>query len=387
MIIEQGTLTELQPDEARYTLVDEMTPGFTVEVRPCGEVRLFDVYTFEGKKVRTLLGVYPDVDVEVARRSVIERRERTSRVAAAQRKAHQRSYRRSAGASLEEMIDTYKRAHVAGLSEHSQTQYSQMLNLVAGHYMDLPAIQPATVRTYMDAMGGTPVKANRYLAVLSSFCRFLVERGHLQYNPAACISRYKERPAIKTMSEADLTALGRALVDSKAVEDTKLAIRVMLCTGVRVGECTGMTYGELGQLKDGGLYEWNLPGSRTKNGRDFLCYLPTSELCHEFLGRYEKRRATKSELVFRSNAGTVRQAMKRMCDAVGIDHYSPHDLRRTVGTLLAREGYNPDLRGVFLNHAKAGVTDRHYNQYDYATEKAEMALVIHEIMRKTGVLV
>ena len=46
-----------------------------------------------------------------------------------------------------------------------------------------------------------------------------------------------------------------------------------------------------------------------------------------------------------------------------------HDLRRTVGTHMARLGITKDVRARVLNHAMQGVTDRAYNVFDYASDK------------------
>jgi integrase len=58
----------------------------------------------------------------------------------------------------------------------------------------------------------------------------------------------------------------------------------------------------------------------------------------------------------------------------GTPPWTPHDLRRTVLTQLARMGTMPIVIGAVANHlsvTKANVTFANYVQYDYAKEKRE----------------
>ena len=61
-------------------------------------------------------------------------------------------------------------------------------------------------------------------------------------------------------------------------------------------------------------------------------------------------------------------------DRFGLDHWTAHDLRRTVISNMAKLGVAPIVLGHIINHrsvTKAGVTLSHYVQYDYAKEKRE----------------
>ena len=57
---------------------------------------------------------------------------------------------------------------------------------------------------------------------------------------------------------------------------------------------------------------------------------------------------------------------------VGTQPFTPHDLRRTAATFLAKSGTTDDVIDAVLNHAKRGVI-KVYNQYRYDREK-QMAL-------------
>ena len=48
---------------------------------------------------------------------------------------------------------------------------------------------------------------------------------------------------------------------------------------------------------------------------------------------------------------------------------TPHDLRRTVETGLARLKIGREIRDRILNHKDRSVSGIHYNKYDYLSDK------------------
>jgi integrase len=70
---------------------------------------------------------------------------------------------------------------------------------------------------------------------------------------------------------------------------------------------------------------------------------------------------------------------ERVADFVGIRNQhlptiSPHDLRRTAGTLMAKAGVSKEIRGHVLNHVTGAKTLRStdvYNVHDYHREKRD----------------
>ena len=68
--------------------------------------------------------------------------------------------------------------------------------------------------------------------------------------------------------------------------------------------------------------------------------------------------------------------MARLVAELKISTVSPHDLRRTVGTEMARMGLPVHVRSLVLNHSPQtrGVTDAVYNRYAYDKEKRSRAV-------------
>lgn len=59
---------------------------------------------------------------------------------------------------------------------------------------------------------------------------------------------------------------------------------------------------------------------------------------------------------------------------------SPHALRRTVGTQMAKLGLPTHVRSLALNHSpmSRGITDAVYNRYAYDREKREVLMAWEE---------
>ena len=102
----------------------------------------------------------------------------------------------------------------------------------------------------------------------------------------------------------------------------------------------------------------------------------------EFRRAVSVARAAESTFVFPSPADVskhiredaVTKALKRICKRIGIERLGPHDLRRTVGTGLARLGVSKEIRSRVLNHAddiKSDVTTVNYDVHDYMNEKLD----------------
>ena len=83
----------------------------------------------------------------------------------------------------------------------------------------------------------------------------------------------------------------------------------------------------------------------------------------------------------------VTRAMSRFMAALGIKDATVHDLRRTVGTNLARMGVSKDIRARVLNHVNGArsVTDAVYNQHEFVAEKrAALEMWEAELRRIVG---
>ncbi|CAK1939792.1 tyrosine recombinase XerC [Vibrio crassostreae] len=254
-----------------------------------------------------------------------------------------------------------------GLSLHTQRNYKQQLETMAGHLVtlglkDWGQVDAAWVRQLASKGMREGMKASSIatrLSSLRSFFDFLVLRGEMTANPAKGVSApRKQRPLPKNL---DVDEVGQLL---DVNEDDPLSIRdrammeVMYGAGLRLAELVGIN------LKDvlGRQGEIRVIGKGDKERK-----APFSGLAKEWVDKWLKVRgelASPGETaLFVSKLGTRishRSVQKRMEEwgkkqAVA-SHISPHKLRHSFATHVLESSQN--LRAVqeLLGHENISTT-------------------------------
>jgi hypothetical protein len=143
------------------------------------------------------------------------------------------------------------------------------------------------------------------------------------------------------------------------------ALQAILLTGQRPGEVLRM---RAEHVKDD---VWCMPGASdpaagwlgAKNSRNHRVPLPPPVL--------DAINGSKSGFVF-DPKGRLDVAMKKACATAGIaDRVTPHDCRRTFGTLVTRLGFGRAAMDRLLNHADHSVGSI-YDRYNYASEDRQI---------------
>jgi integrase len=227
-------------------------------------------------------------------------------------------------------------------------------------------IRRRDVRDLIDGIEGD-VLPNRVLTVVRTVFRFALTRDWIEASPAEGIEKPKdetERDRFLDMAEA------KRVWDATALLGYPFGpyVRALMLTGQRRTEVAAMRWNDVDL--DAGT--WLLKAADTKGERAHL--VPLSQPMVDLL----KGLPQLGDYVFTTDGQTHISGYakgKARLDAFLAAGSSPpepwtlHDLRRTVGTHMARLGVTKDVRARVLNHAMAGVTDRAYNIFDYAADK------------------
>jgi integrase len=164
--------------------------------------------------------------------------------------------------------------------------------------------------------------------------------------------------------------------------DAAAALRLILVTAARPGMVAGMVSAELRDLRGPSEHgpHWSLSAERMKAGSAFIT--PLSGLALELLQPYLKR-DPKARL-FKQLAGRnqLHEAAQRLVEGLGMERWTPHDLRRTAATILDQSGYSLEQIGALLAHTRKGVTAI-YARWDKFDLRREMAMVIERSLRET----
>lgn len=237
-------------------------------------------------------------------------------------------------------------------------------------------ITRAEITRFIDSIAlETPVMARGVLGQFSSFYGWALPRlDRLQFNPCRDAGRPpppKARDRVLDVREVGL--LWNILGEEGPPFGP--AIKLLLLTGQRRNEVFSADRSEFDF--EAGL--WTIPASRAKNGIAHLVplALPAIDLLNEIwaLSDSDKLLASRGDTEtgpsgFSKTMARLRRAMETQMGR-SVQHWTLHDLRRTVATGLQRLGVRLEVTEAVLNHvsgSKAGIVGV-YQRHNYFEEK------------------
>jgi integrase len=381
----------LKAEGQRVELMDGAVPGLGIRVSPTGRKSWFLRYGPREARRRIVLGPYPALTLDAARnkaRELVAGVKIKDRDPMAERQAARAARRKAETATFEALAACYLEEHakqrkrLRGWREDERKLRVEVLPVWGSR----PAaeIRRADVRALLERIaeerGG--VSANRTRALLSKVFSFGMEKERVESNPVHGVKRlYVEKPRERVLTEEELRTLW-PLFD-RLLPTVAAAWRLILLTAQRPGEVLSMRWREL--ERDSRGWWWNLPAELTKTHRAHR--VPLSP---QALAVIEALRPLtgSSEWVLASRVDGKRltwlsPSAARLRAWSGLEHFTPHDLRRTAATWLGRSGVRPDTIDQLLNHA-AGRISRTYNRAGYDTEKRQAVILLGDLVE--GVL-
>ena len=222
---------------------------------------------------------------------------------------------------------------------------------------------------------GSPVLANRVLAIVRKMFNWCCERGTLETSPCDRVKAPSpETKRDRVLTDAELGLIWRA-TDHLGYPFGPY-FKLLILTGQRREEVAGLARLEL----DRDLTMWTLPAARAKNNvqhqvpivpwaRSILADLPRieqSDFCFTTTGTssisgYSKAKASLDAAITQLNRGKP------------IAAWVVHDIRRTVATNMAKLGIAMPAIERLLNHVSGsfGGVVGVYQLHDFADEKRQ----------------
>jgi integrase len=289
-------------------------------------------------------------------------------------------------------LDTFQQLAADYVTEYSSTKnrsWKQADALVKKHLLptlgNLKAheITRSDIARVMRAIKA-PIAANQALAAASAIFSWALkaEVGGITVNPCRLVERHESKSRERVLSESEVPRFWEAFDQAGLVRS--MALKVLLLTGQRPGEVRHM---RAEHLVDGW---WEMPGAPdpefgwpgTKNGANHRVWIPAPALA--LIKELHDGELTTSGYVFggpRDGAVTkIDEAMASACKALGVERATPHDLRRTHGTMIASLGFGRDSMNRIQNHKEGGIATV-YDRHKYADEnKKVMEAVASKIM-------
>jgi integrase len=360
------TLRKIAPKVAAYNIWDLKEKGLVLRVQPSGSWAFKAVYHHHGRPRWYHLGRMGLAD---ARRMAAK--VRLSALEGKDPVAERRAERGSG--SFAELAARY----VEEFAKRNNKSWRQADALVKRHLLpkwarlDAKTITRADVRALM-AKIAAPVVANQTLAAASAIFSWGIKQEVVALNPCLGVERNKTVSRDRTLSDAELPLFWNAFADAGATRAA--ALKVLLLTGQRPGEVAHM---RREHISDGW---WTMPGEPvptlswpgTKNAASHRLWLP--QAARAIIG------SATTGFVFEKPALSLPAAMKKVCQNIGAERTTPHDLRRTHGSTITGLGFGREAMNRVQNHREGGIADV-YDRHEYAEEnKRVMEAVASHIL-------
>jgi len=403
--------------------------GFAIRVLPSGVKTWLFIYTITGKRRQMNLGDYPDISLAKAKERLIDVRQAfkdgkdPQEVGFEWHRNPERDRREAAKKAEAESKDpTVKKLAQEYIEKHAKVNKRESSAKEDQRILDKDVLPVWGERKAKDirkrdvvllleevAKRGPALTHNVFKLVRKMF-NFAVSRDILEFTPCTGIkiddyAQVHSRDRVLKEPENnngldEIFTFWKELDKASMSDETKRALRLILVTGQRPGEIAGIHESEV----DGRW--WTIPVERRKvkeksknKPQPHRVYL--NDMAIELLGEpsvggyyfpspvnktddhgtpiyqhidknalaYAVRRNLKDYKPRRTIKGKVISMVKVKEDRkMEIEHFTPHDLRRSCSTRLAALGYKDEVNDAILGHVKQGVIGI-YNQYKYDPEK------------------
>jgi len=336
----------------------------------------------DGKKRRTTIGPWPQIGLAEARAKAAELKVRIHK--GLDPAGDVTAYKKAE--TVDQLLDQFLANHPrpnASWTKEVTRIFTKDVRPIIGS-VKLPDLTRAHVRGVLDRVRGrgATVTVNRTLAAVRRALSWAVTKDLLETNPAMNLpTDIEERHKERALSVQEIRGFWTGLETAKMSARSKIALRLVLVTGQRPGEVCGARRDEL-DLENAA---WIIPADRTKNRKPHLVPLspPAVQLFREaidlgkggecvFPSRPRSGTGKKHEKPLESHA--LSHAMRGELKSLELAKLpaTPHDLRRTAASQMARLGISDRIVGRILNHGselRRTITSQVYIHHDYAQEK------------------
>ncbi|HUI35184.1 MAG TPA: site-specific integrase [Stellaceae bacterium] len=367
--------------ESEFFLWCDRLPGFGARIYPSGRKTFLAQVRVGRFQRRIKIGAYGPYTVEKAR----ERGEAIIRAAAEGRDPQREKTEAKQALTVAELCDEYleaarsglvmtrfkrpKRAATVAIDEGRVIRHIKpLIGTIAARDLRRADVQRMadgiakgkTAGTFKGKTRGRAVvtggvgTAARVVELLGGILSWAEKRELVPGpNPAHGVETARGEAKDRVLNADELQALGKALTENEAMMPMAAgAAKLIALTGLRREEACGLRWAEI-----------DLAGSclrleTTKTGRSMR---PIGKPARDVLQSLPR---LSEEWVFPNRGGTGRGELKAsiatLFNAAGLKDARSHDLRRTLGSIAANEGYGDATIAELLGHSRRGVTQRHY---------------------------
>lgn len=373
--------------EKRAEIPDGSVKGLMLRVGPRGRPTWTLRYTIAGgggttargkdlagrKFFRVSLGEYPELSIKDARARASTFLAKAARGQDPIAELEERATTRKG--TVSELVQDFMDGHVRGRLRSAKSAEWVMNHFVLPRFKDaIPEkIKRADIVAFLDDLARTakPTAAIDTRKWLSIMFAWAVEKGRLETSPVTGV-----KPPIKAKSRERVLSIEEARAVWKAAGDepypSGTLVRLLMLTGARLRE---IGHARVSWL-DRRLACLDIPGEAYKTGDPTV--IPLIPVAMEIIEQIKL--PADAIFLISSNGGkrpvwtVTPEALARIRTRAekelgrSVEHWTLHDLRRTVATHLARLGVDEIVIERVLGHRIGGVKGV-YNRYRYVEEK------------------
>jgi integrase len=395
MKLTDAAIRSFKPRENPYAVGDATCPGLCVRITPKG-VKTF-AFAYRNRTTRKVtwltLGRYPDLSLTRARELANDARKVVANGGSPQAAKAERIDAEQKAKTYAEVVVLYHDAKLVSLRSGKKTL--KTLERIGRVYdwndRALSSITDDDAAEMLQDIAderGRKAAANQTKHILHAMFKWAKQPGRkfTAVNPFADLPAPGGMiaPRDRFLSSAEIKQLWRALDEPerfKVSRDAATALRLILATAARPGMVAGMVGAELRDLTGPSEHgpHWSLSAERMKAGSPFIT--PLTGLALELI-RPHLQSDPEARLFKLGGRQQLYEAARRIVEGLGMERWTPHDLRRTAATILDKSSYSLEQIGAILAHTRKGVTAV-YARWDKFDLRREMAMVIERSLRQT----
>lgn len=189
--------------------------------------------------------------------------------------------------------------------------------------------------------------------------------------------RIKQVKKDRTLSDGELGVFFPWLETAGLSKNVQAILSLILLTGMRPGEVSGMAWADI-NLEQG---VYTLPGVKTKTGKGRDVQLSKQAVTllrglvsdQKYVFEGKGRGGVSNGIPMTAKTVHVGMSLVKIPRPVTGDaeQWTPHDLRRTVRTGLAKLGCPMEIAELILGHAVGSGVAETYNRHKYLDEQRE----------------
>jgi len=308
--------------------------------------------------------------------------------------------------SLSQLIDSYLAAMEAdGKRSHGSVRRSLEIYL----YKPFPklikrkadTIEADDIRLVLSRMieKGVTTHTNRVRAYLhAAFSHGLKQDNNpRRYSKEAVKFNLKYNPVTFLPVQADFERVGEHVITGEEIkiiwnelpnesQVTSWAVKLALTTGQRLGEILKLKWADI----DFDDQLMTIPSSVSKNKIEHV--VPLDVLSWAVIEEMKKITGDYEYLFHSSHKGKMKKdkhilntTISRVIREYSTEHkkvrkFLARDIRRTVKTLMGKAGIDKAIRDRVQNHSLHDVSSKHYDRYDYLSEKRQALKVWNDYL-------